>query len=257
MYRIVDRAWQSRTGMLRLLERMAESSDVTATDYLTAEAARDLTSGPALGRPSPLAVAAREVGEAQSGLAVFWRGSSATVVIPPIPLEVEAHGEGLEAGPLTSLLDIDLCLGIVLLLLGNYAVGVVEGNRLVASKSGSRYVKSRHRTGGSSAGRFARSRERLVREIFDKCCEVSRAVLGPHEAEIDHLLLGGERHTLVAFQKRCEYLKRFAGRTSDRVLAVERPGRRALEGIGGELWKSRVILLEPTPEEPPDEYADN
>ena len=192
----------------------------------------------------PLTDIVEAVPRSDTGLAVFRSSDRAVAIAPPFPLRSALCSGGVEAGPLLSMLDTEYCVGIVLLRLGRYAVGVVRGDELVASKSGSRYVKSRHRKGGSSAGRFARSRERLVRELYDKCCEVTKSVFAAHEGSIDYMLLGGERHTLNGLQKRCGYVRDFGEAVLKRVLDVDRPGQRALEGIGTQVWRSGVVTLE-------------
>ena len=166
-------------------------------------------------------------------------------VVPPFPVQENVAAEKAHTAPLIRLLGNELLVGVVLLRLGRYAVGVLRGSELVASKTGSRYVKSRHRAGGSSQRRFERSRERLVRELFDKACEVSQDVLSPFGERIDYILLGGERHTLRSFAQRCSHLKAREGITLSRVLQVDRPGQKALEGISGEVWKSRVLTFVP------------
>jgi peptide subunit release factor 1 (eRF1) len=161
-------------------------------------------------------------------------------VAPPFPVDEDAVAEGFDTGPLVELLTIDRTVGVVLLRLGRYAVGIVRGEKLLASKSGSRYVKNRHRKGGSSQHRFERSRERLIRELFDKTCQTARDVFEPREARLDYLLLGGERHTVADFEKRCGYLRRSGVEVLRRRLEVDRPGKVALEKIHREVWKSRI-----------------
>ena len=63
--------------------------------------------------------------------------------------------------------------------LGGYAVGVFEGEQLVASKVGSRFVKNRHKKGGSSANRFRRRREEQASDLVDEAAEVAARVLEP------------------------------------------------------------------------------
>jgi peptide subunit release factor 1 (eRF1) len=166
-------------------------------------------------------------------------------VSPPFPLAEYTGRPGTHVAPLVELFASEIVIGILLLRLGRYAVGVLRGDELVASKTGTRHVKSRHRAGGSSQRRFERSRERLVRELFDKTCEVARAVLSPYEAEIEYVLTGGERHTLGRFVKRCRYMRDLDPRTLGRVLQITRPGQKALDGVAAEVWRSRVLVFEP------------
>ena len=69
-------------------------------------------------------------------------------------------------------------VAVVLVRLGGYAVGVFEGEQLVASKVGSRFVKGRHKKGGSSANRFRRRREEQERELIDAAAAEAARVLG-------------------------------------------------------------------------------
>ena len=57
----------------------------------------------------------------------------------------------------------DRRVGVLLVRLGGYAAGVFDGDRLVASKVGSRQVHGRSAAGGRSQQRFARRREGQVR----------------------------------------------------------------------------------------------
>ena len=186
------------------------------------------------------------VGESDTGLALFWRDDEALAVVPPFPLADDRSSEGTDVSVLVRLLTSEPLVGIVLLRLGRYAVGVLQGERLVASKAGTRYVKSRHRAGGSSQRRFERSRERLVRELFDAACEVARDVFAPFASRLDHLLLGGERHTLQRFVRRCPVVQRLDPMTLRRTLQVDRPGQKAMQGIADEVWTSRVIVFKRT-----------
>ena len=164
-----------------------------------------------------------------------------TVIAPPFPLAL-SRPNAFDA--IRGLLASRLKIGVVLIRLGRYAVGVLEGDTLVASKTGARYVKNRHRAGGSSQRRFERSRERLVRELFDKTCQVARDTLSPHFQSLDHVMLGGDKIIVRRFLDRCDYLKRLEDRTLARRLLVDRPSQRALEGVGWEVWKSRVLVLQ-------------
>ena len=241
---VSNRLWMGKAQLRSFLRELSERAGVFRCDYLPG--GWGLRTQATADEPEVLRLAdiLQAVPQAGTGLAVFRSLDRAVVVAPPFPLRSELHSEGIETGPLLSMLDTEYCVGIVLLRLGRYAAGVVRGEELIASKTGSRYVKNRHRKGGSSAGRFARSRERLVREIYDKCCEVTKSVFAAHEDSIDYVLLGGERHTLNGFKKRCGYVREFGDSLLPRVLHVDRPGQRALEGIGAQVWRSSIVTLE-------------
>ena len=233
--------------LLRLLEDIVSSRQYHHTVYLRAETLRSpgalaQLTGDA-GLSADLTSMSRQVGDSETGLALLWSDDRPLAVLPPFPVEEDSSSAGADTSRLVELLRKDLAVGVVLLRLGQYAVGVVRGDSLLASKSGSRYVKSRHRAGGSSQRRFERSRERLVRELFDATCRVAREVLESFDGRIDYLLMGGERHTLQRFEERCAYLRRFASIRLGRRLVVGRPGRAALKRAHNEVWKSRVIVF--------------
>ena len=109
-------------------------------------------------------------------------------------------------------------------------------------------MKNRHKAGGSSQRRFERSRERLIRELYDKTCEISKEIFGPYESRIDHLFFGGEKHTINGFQKRCIYINRFKNQTLERSLLFQHdPNQKTLENIHKEVWKSKLYEI-------PNEY---
>ena len=247
MLQISERYWASRTR-LRLLLAGLESSDGRSL-YLQADSLKSLPGRSPIGAPSSWGATmdgvVRQVGQSDTGLIVFQTGDTMVAVVPPFPVAADKLVDGIDATPLEEILDSDPAIGVVLLRLGRYAVEVLRGGTLVASKTGTRHVKSRHRAGGSSQRRFERSRERLVRELFDKTCEVVTDVFSPYDRSIDYILMGGERHTLRGFLQRCRYLKSLEQKILARVLEVDRPGQKALEGIVGEVWKSRVLVFAP------------
>ena len=245
-YSLSDRRWVTRPRLIRYLSDLQESGGFGATAYFPPgriEAGR--SSGTAEdGLRSRIESVAADIGESETGLALFAGEERIVAVVPPFPLDADGGiAEGVELGPIAELFNRDLLVAVVLLRLGRYAVGVVGGDRLVASKTDSRYVKSRHRAGGSSQRRFERSRERLVRELFDKTCRVFKDVVSPYADRIDYVLMGGERHTLRAFVQRCDGLRALESKTFRRVLPVDRPGQEALESAPVDIWKSRVDVF--------------
>ena len=141
------------------------------------------------------------IGESDTGVAIFVSAERIVAVQPPVPLTVDVRADGSLAMPLRELFGSSPTIGVVLLRLGRYAVAVLRGDKLLATKTDSRYMKNRHRAGGQSQRRFARSRERLIRELYDKTCEVTRSVFEPYSGEMKYVMLGGESGTLDGFVK--------------------------------------------------------
>lgn len=184
-----------------------------------------------------------EIGSSDTGVAMFVTPERTVAIQPPFPLAVDVRAVGATSKPILDILDSHPVVGVVLLRLGRYAVAVLRGDRLLATKTDTRYVKNRHRKGGSSQRRFERSRERLVRELYDTTCRMTRSVFEPHLRDIDHVMLGGERGTLNGFVKRCRLMRDLEPKTLSRFLSVDRPNQKALESISYEVWKSRVTFF--------------
>ena len=180
----------------------------------------------------------------ETGLVLIRSGTFEIAVAPPFPLEMASGCEASDGplGPLRDLLLQKRLVAVVLLRLGAYAVGMLRDGHLVLSKTGTRYVHGRHRAGGQSQRRFERNREKWVRELFDEVCDVCRSRLGPYAGELQHLAIGGDRHVLGQFLKRCEWIAPFAGRRLPSRVPVRRPGLAALKRAGEAVWSSRVYV---------------
>ena len=188
-------------------------------------------------------LAAERIAASETGAVVLWSEPLKLLVIPPFPMSRDSQAHGLDTGPLRQLMDQEYTLGVVLLRLGRYSVGVFREDRLLTSKTDTRYVKGRHRAGGTSQRRFERIREKQIHELFVKACEVVAEQFGPYEREMDYVFLGGERHTLTDFLKECDYLRRMKPLTLKRVLHVGEPKHRELERMPREIWKSHVCFF--------------
>jgi hypothetical protein len=185
-------------------------------------------------------IASDRLAASETGAVVFWSDSLQLLVIPPFPLDHGSQSTGVDTSPLRALMQKKFTLGVVLLRLGRYSVGVFKGDVLLTSKTDTRYVKGRHSAGGTSQRRFARIRQKQIYELFVKACSVTEEKLGPFEKEMDHIFLGGERHTLTDFLKECPFLRRMESRIAKRILLVGEPRRRELENMSREIWKSRA-----------------
>ena len=162
-------------------------------------------------------------------------------MLPPFPVARRGQADGWDTAPIRGLLSREHLLGVVIMRLGRLAVGVFQGESLLGSKTGSRYVKGRHSAGGTSQKRFQRIREKQVREMFDKTCSVVKEQFDPYVERLDYVLLGGERHTLGGFMKRCDYMDALAPKVVGRVLNVREPGLQALRGCIGAAWETRLL----------------
>ena len=181
--------------------------------------------------------------DSETGLAAFRKGSDAVVVLPPFPLIQDNISADWDVDPLLTLLETEYLTGVVLLRLGRYAVAVYQGEKLLSSKTDTRYVKSRHAAGGTSQKRFQRIREGQIRRIYDKTCLVVKDQFSPHLEHMEFVLLGGDRFTLNGLLKVCPLLERLQPITLGRRLNIRNPKHDTLTGVGAMLRQSRVYPI--------------
>jgi Actinobacteria/chloroflexi VLRF1 release factor len=162
------------------------------------------------------------------------------VVRPPFGLSRDADYETVELGPLFEALAADHLVAALLVRLGGYAVGVLDGERLVASKVGSRFVKGRHKKGGSSAGRFSRRRDEQARALIAEAAEVAVRVLDPWRDRIEFVALGGDRSAVDQVLEASSGLAWLAERTLPRFFTVREPRLRELERLPYELYAAEL-----------------
>jgi len=141
----------------------------------------------------------------------------------------------------------DRTVGVLLVRLGGYAVGVFSGAppRLLSSKTGSRPVHGRSAAGGWSQQRFARRRENQAATALRAAADAAAEVFGPYgPARLDAVVLGGDKRSAAGLRddaRLTAYLARAAGRfltVPDPRLAVLRDTPRAFQAI-------RIRLTEP------------
>ena len=186
--------------------------------------------------------------EGSRGRAVYRDGSArfeldegALVVTPPFGLDEEGEYDVLRVQPVLDALLVAPTVAVLLVRMGGYAVGVFEGERLVASKVGTRFVKGRHKKGGSSANRFRRRREEQERELIDAAAEEAARVLGPWRDRVQHVALGGDRSAVSrVFESRADlaWLQPLA---LERFFDVVEPRLRVLEALPYQLYAAKVV----------------
>src|SRR6266536_2802967 len=163
-------------------------------------------------------------------------------VRPPFGLAHEGSYETVELGPLFEALAQDHVVAALLVRLGGFAVGVFEGERLVASKVGTRFVKGRHKTGGSSANRFRRRREEQARVLIEEAAEVAAGVLEPWRDRVEFAALGGDRAAVDRVLAASPELGWVAGRTLPRFFSVPDPRQAVLERLPFDLYSAELSV---------------
>ncbi|MGH3072212.1 MAG: acVLRF1 family peptidyl-tRNA hydrolase [Gaiellaceae bacterium] len=177
----------------------------------------------------------------RGGSARFELDEAVLTVTPPFGFEHEAEYEVLRVEPLLEALERDPTVAVLLVRMGGYAVGVFEGEQLVASKVGARFVKGRHKKGGSSSGRFRRRRGEQERELVDAAAAEAARVLGPWQAKVEDVALGGDRSAVsrvLAARADLAWLQPLA---LERFFDVPEPRLRVLEALPYQLYAARVV----------------
>jgi VLRF1 release factor-like protein len=174
------------------------------------------------------------------GAAQIEAADERIVVRPPFGLAHEGEYERVELAPLFDALAADRVVAVLLVSLGGYAVGVFDGERLVASKVGSRFVKGRHKKGGSSANRFRRRREEQAHALIEEAARTTVAVIEPWRGRIEFAALGGDRAASAQVLAADARLGWLADRAVSRFFSVPRPRRRDLEQLPYDLYAAEV-----------------
>jgi hypothetical protein len=234
----------SKARMLRLLEGLKASSIEVASlcvppasSHINVEGLLETIADLAT-FPSDLS---KSMAESPTGSILFWGPHHRYLVMPPFPVTDEKVSLTCEIEPLYTLLHQEFMLGLVLVRLGAYGIGVYQGEKLITSKVGTGLVHARHRQGGSSSHRFERHREKQMETFFTRVCGHAREQLEPYARQLHYVLYGGTKETVLDFRKQCHFLQEFDKRTLDLLLNIREPGQAGLaEGIE-EAWSSRVI----------------
>ncbi|MEU8268407.1 acVLRF1 family peptidyl-tRNA hydrolase [Sphaerisporangium sp. NPDC049002] len=138
----------------------------------------------------------------------------------------------------------DRRVGVLLVRLGGHAAGVFEGERLVASKVGSRLVHGRSAAGGWSQHRFARRREKQASEASQAAADVAVRVLVPHAGTLDAVVLGGDRRAIDALREDRRISPIFALETGP-FLDVPDPRLAVLQETPGRFRAVRIRVIDP------------
>jgi hypothetical protein len=180
------------------------------------------------------------VATSSTGAVIFWGMSRKLLVWPPFPLKERFVSIDINTEPLRLMLESSSTIGMVLVRLGAFAIGVCQGEQLATSKTGTGLVHGRHRKGGSSQRRFERRRENQAREFLERVCGHARQQLEPYVKDIDYLIYGGARTTIQSLKKQCPFLGQFEDRTLPPRLNIPQPRRAVLEEVVTDVWSSTI-----------------
>jgi len=141
----------------------------------------------------------------------------------------------------------DRTVGVLLVRLGGYAVGVFAGAppRLVSSRAGSRPVHGRSAAGGWSQRRFARRRENQAATALRAAADAAAGIFGQYGPNgLDAVVLGGDKRSIAGLRGDPRLVP-YLGRATDRFLTVPDPRLAVLKEIPRSFLAVRIRLTEP------------
>ncbi len=156
-------------------------------------------------------------------------GWTASIPVPFGPLVAQAGKHaGLLVNDLLDHLVVPRTIGLLLVRLGGYSVGIARAGVVLTSSTGSRLVHGRSAAGGQSQQRFARRREGQARVALRAAADTAARVLLPRAAELDAIVLGGDTAALrgLAADPR---LAALLERAEPLVLDIPEPRRAVLD----------------------------
>ena len=174
-------------------------------------------------------------------------GATASILVPFGPLAAPAAQRiGLAAEDLVDHLMVPRTVGLLLVRLGGYSVGIARAGVVITSSTGSRLVHGRSAAGGQSQQRFARRREGQARVALRAAADTAARVLLPRARELDAVVLGGDTAALrnLAADPR---LGPLLERAEPRVLDIAEPRRAVLDEAARRV-RCVEVQLDPPPE---------
>ncbi|MDD5189488.1 MAG: Vms1/Ankzf1 family peptidyl-tRNA hydrolase [Dehalococcoidales bacterium] len=233
----------TRTGLLSKLTELAETEEPATTLYLPvamslADAELLLKQVPSIGEALPEIT--KFIAGTETGAVIFWGQSHRLVIKPPFPIKEKYVTAGYETAPLEQLLNHPWKVGIVLVRLGYYSIGIARDEKLIAHKTGTGLVHGRQRQGGSSANRFRQRRVEQTHHFLERVVVHVKEMFEPEAKKLDFFVYGGAHTTITALMKHNIFFKQFENRLLPPRLDIVNPHLDVLEQSAKDVWSSRV-----------------
>lgn len=179
-------------------------------------------------------------GSYETGSMLFWGSTNKYLISPPFPLKEKYISGGYEVEPLLTLLMKDFSIGIVLVRLGSYSIGICYGENLLDHHTGTGLVHGRHRQGGSSSARFQRRRQDQIYHFLERAGEHIEEKFKMYAKNLDYLVYGGAWTTIQQLRKQCSFLQQFDDRLLPPLLKIPDPKFNILEKAVQDIWSCKI-----------------
>ena len=164
-------------------------------------------------------------------------GTTATVAVPFPPMK--------GSGPPTIRLSIHAkqprTVGLVLVRLGAHSIGIAEAGKVVVSRTDRHHVHGRTSAGGWSQQRFARRREGQAKVALADAADDTLDVLGPRLADLDAVVLGGDRRAFDEL-RRDSRLESVFSLALPGILDVPEPRRAVLDEAAEQARAVEIVV---------------
>jgi len=233
----------SRIKMLGFLNELEATTDIAGSLYIPSGLPSPEVENLLAKVIDPQAIhpeLAKLAADSKTGAVIFGSPTRTLLILPPFPIVTEYFTQDYFVEPLRSLLERDFRIALILVRLGAYAIGLCEGESLIASKVGTGLIHGRHKQGGSSQQRFRRHREKQIEYFLNRVCDHIRGHLEPHASTVDFVVYGGARTTILLLRKQCPFLGQFDRHILPPLLDIPEPRQAVLEKAVGRIWASSV-----------------
>jgi len=180
----------------------------------------------------------------ETGTVIFWGKSQKLVIKPPFPIKEKLVTAGYDTEILTGILDQPLKIGILLVRLGYYSIGIAQDEKLIEHKTGTGLVHGRQRQGGSSSNRFRQRRVEQTHHFLERVLLHARGMFEPQVKTLDYFVYGGARTTITELLKHSMFFKQFERKLLPPLLDIPNPHFDVMEKAVTEIWSSRVMEWE-------------
>ena len=233
----------SRPKMLAKLAEIEKQTEPATTIYLPSgfslvEAETVLHKIPLIGLVIPQIT--RMMAGTATGVVIFWGNTYKLVTKPPFPVKEKFVTTGYQVETLRELLNQQLKIGIILVRLGYYSIGIAQDEKLIEHKTGTGLVHGRHRQGGSSANRFRQRRVEQTHHFLERVVTHTREMFEPQIRTLDYVVYGGARTTITELLKHSIFFKQFEQRLLPPLLDITNPHYDVLQKAVTDVWSSRV-----------------
>ncbi|RJQ75753.1 hypothetical protein D5S17_20335 [Pseudonocardiaceae bacterium YIM PH 21723] len=173
-------------------------------------------------------------------------GTRATAEVPFGPFAVTGERDGLAIDEFLEHVSRSRTLGLLLVRLGGYSMGLARDGQVLSSSTDSKPVHGRNKAGGWSQQRFARRREGQARVALQSAADTAVRVLLPVLDTVDAVVLGGD-HAALEVLREDRRLAPIFQLAQPRVLDVPEPRRSVLDQVAVRARSVEIVLHDRTP----------